>query len=132
MSETTARKLGQLISQWYDAATDRFRPVSVAYPLPVSITADKLSYYFALGTSAGYTVKSGVGRLSKIILSQIAATATLTLYDNTAASGTVLFASGALPATTLPTVIDFGGMPFSTGLTFVVAVANLSAVFIYE
>lgn len=35
MSETSARKLGQLISQWYDAAADRFRPVSKAYPLPI-------------------------------------------------------------------------------------------------
>ena len=132
MSETTARKLGQLISQWYDAAADRFRPASKAYPLPVSDIAGRSSYYFAVGQSAGYTVKTGAGKLAKVILSQITVNSVLTIYDNTAASGTVLFVSGALPATTLPCTIDFSGLAFSIGLTFVVATANLSAVFVYE
>lgn len=40
MSETTARKLGQLITQWYDATADRFRPASRQYPLPVDVAGD--------------------------------------------------------------------------------------------
>ena len=91
-----------------------------------------MSYYHAAGTTAGVTLKVGAGILRKAIVSQISNNSAVTLYDNTAASGTVLWTSGALAANALPFEVDFDGVNFSTGLTFVVATANCSIVWIYE
>lgn len=132
MSEQTAKALGMVIPQWYDAAGNAYRAASVAHPVPVSLNGKKLTKYFAVGTTAGTLVKSGGGRLDRVVFSQVVSTAVVTIYDNTMASGTVLFASGALPAITLPTALDFGGIPFAIGLTLVVATANASLVFTFE
>lgn len=91
-----------------------------------------MNYYHAAGTTAGVTLKSGPGAFRKLVLSQIANNSAVTIYDNTSASGTIIFASGAMPANTTPFDIDFGEISFSTGLTFVVATAACSLVFVYE
>lgn len=72
------------------------------------------------------TVKSGAGTLYAIILNSAAtATNTTTVYDNTAASGTVIARPAATTAT-LPTTINYGpvGLAFATGLTIITATAN--------
>lgn len=91
-----------------------------------------MSYYHAAGTTAGVTLKVGPGILRRAIISQISNNAAITLYDNSAASGTVLFTSGAMTANAMPYFLDFDGLNFSTGLTFVVATAACSIVWIYE
>lgn len=91
-----------------------------------------MTYYHAAATTAGVTVKAGPGVLRRAIVSQISNNAAVTIYDNTAASGTVLWTSGAMPANNTPYALDFGGIPFENGLTFVVATAAASIVWSYE
>jgi hypothetical protein len=90
------------------------------------------TYYHAAGTTAGVVLKVGPGAVHRVVVSQISNNSVATLYDNTAASGTVLWTSGAMTANANPYSIDFGGMNFTTGLTFVVSGANCSAVWVYE
>lgn len=72
------------------------------------------------------TVKSGAGTLYTIVFNSAAtATNTTTIYDNTAASGTVIAIPAATTAT-VPTTLNFGpaGIAFGTGLTVITATAN--------
>lgn len=72
------------------------------------------------------TVKSGAGTLYTIVLNSAAtATNTTTIYDNTAASGTVIARPAATTAT-VPTTLNYGpaGLAFATGLTIITATAN--------
>lgn len=82
------------------------------------------------GTTAGTTFKIGAGSLHRGIVSNITNNATITIYDNTAASGTVIWASGAMGAQTVPFPLDFGDIEFSVGLTVVITTgANLYVAF---
>lgn len=95
-------------------------------------TTNPMSYYHAAGTTAGVVLKVGPGNLHQMIVSQVSVNSVITLYDNTAASGTVLWTSGAMPANTTPYPLDFAGIGFATGLTFVVSGAACSLTIIYE
>ncbi len=95
-------------------------------------TTAPMTYYHAAGTTVGTTLKAGPGILRSIVFSQISVNSSVTIYDNTSASGTVLFTSGSLPATTTPFYLEFNELPFFTGLTFVVSTAACSLVFSYE
>lgn len=72
------------------------------------------STYIATATTT--TVKSGTGRLGKIILGETAAGA-ITIYDNTAGSGTII---AVLKASIAEQTFDFD-LKFTTGLTIVTA-----------
>jgi hypothetical protein len=91
-----------------------------------------MSYYHAAGTTAGVTLKVGPGNIHHAIVSQISNNSVVTLYDNTAASGTVIWTSGAMTANANPYTLEFDDIPFSNGLTFAVTGANCSVVWIYE
>lgn len=82
-------------------------------------------------TSAVTTVaKSGKGCLKRIVINKGVATAVITVYDNTAASGTKL-ATITLPATLLDEArsLEFD-VVFATGLTIVTSQAtDLTVVF---
>lgn len=81
--------------------------------------ADKVSsgHRFAnLNTAATTTVHTGKGVLHKVTINT-PNTGTITIYDNTAGSGTTIAAIGASAAG--PTYLY--DIEFSTGLTFVVA-----------
>jgi hypothetical protein len=93
---------------------------------------NNMSYYHAAGTTAGVVLKVGPGNLKRLVVSQVSVNSVITVYDNSAASGTVLFTSGAMPAHSQPFDIEFGDVPFSTGLAFAVTGANCSIVFVYE
>jgi hypothetical protein len=93
-------------------------------------TASKSKYN--TGTTAATVLKIGPGSVHGILLSAIGNNSAVTLYDNTAASGTVLFASGAMPNNTTP--LNLGGLdlPFEIGLTLVVATTSSDVVVSYE
>lgn len=95
-------------------------------------TTQPVSYYHAAGTTAGVVLKIGAGNIHQLIVSQISNNAAITLYDNTAASGTVVWTSGAMSANAMPYDLEFDDISFNTGLTFVVSGANCSVVVIYE
>ena len=78
----------------------------------------RTGYYLAAGGSTA-TLHSAAGRLLAFLISHAQATVqTVTFYDNTAASGTVILAVHIDP-TESPAYIRFdreNGIPFSTGL----------------
>lgn len=82
---------------------------------------------FQAGTTAGIVCKVGSGNVRKITLSNVSNAAVITLYDNTAASGRILWQSGTLGAQTNPATLDFDRAPFNIGLTLVIsgAAANV-------
>jgi hypothetical protein len=80
-------------------------------------------------TATTTTVKSGDGVLKSIVINAAVANGVITIYDNTAASGT-LIGTITLPATLLDSqyVLPYG-VRFSTGLTIVTSAAtNLTAI----
>jgi hypothetical protein len=84
------------------------------------------------GTTAGLVLKYSPGNLHSVILSGISNNAVVTLYDNTAASGTIMWSSGSMGANAVPFALSFNGAPFSVGLTLVIATAAANATIIYE
>jgi hypothetical protein len=74
--------------------------------------------YSHLAANATTTVKSGAGTLHAIVINTQGATDTITMYDNTAGSGTVIgvINDGSTSAVSIPYDIAF-----ATGLTLVVA-----------
>lgn len=84
------------------------------------------------GTTAGTVIKYGPGDFHGLIISAIANNSAITVYDNTAASGTILFASGAMPPNTTPIQLDFGGVSFNIGLTLVIATASSNVVVLHD
>jgi hypothetical protein len=83
------------------------------------------------GNTAGRVFKYGAGNVHRVILSGVANNTVITLYDNTAATGTVWWASGTMGAQNQPMSLDFAGAPFFTGLTMVSTGASNVAI-IYE
>jgi len=81
----------------------------------------RYSYTHQAGTTAGVTVKSGAGFLHALTINQPVASSVITLYDNTAASGTVISVV-TLPATIVsgPATLTYN-VSFVTGLELVIA-----------
>jgi hypothetical protein len=81
-------------------------------------------------------LKSGPGLLHGIIFGDMATAAgsTITIYDNTAGSGTILAVlTPRRPTTTMqPTDVNFYKLTFSTGLTIVTAGSANDFTVIYE
>lgn len=76
-------------------------------------------------------IKSGPGVLGKVIINQPANNATITIYDNTAASGTKI-ATITLPASIQDDVdVLTYNVAFNTGLTVVTAVADENVTITY-
>jgi len=90
------------------------------------------TYKYQSGTTAGVICKYGAGNLLGISVSGVANNSVVTLYDNTAASGNIIWSSGAQGANAVPFSINFYGLPFSVGLTLVIAAANSTVTVIYE
>ena len=72
-----------------------------------------------ISTATTTTVKSGTGRLHSIVITETAAGA-ITVYDNTAASGTII---AAFKASVVEGTYTFD-CKFTTGLTIVTAGAS--------
>lgn len=95
-------------------------------PVSVSSGASTTGGYSFLNIPAGQattTVKSGAGTLHTIVLNSAAtATNTTIIYDNTAASGTVIGRPAVVTAT-IPVTLTYD-LAFSTGITIITATAN--------
>jgi len=87
--------------------------------------------FFQQGLTAGVVLKYGPGNIHSLVISGVTNNAVVTLYDNTAASGTVIFTTGAMAANTVPFSIDLGSSSFNNGLTLTVTgfAANAYVVF---
>ena len=86
------------------------------------------TYYHISGNAATHILKRGAGTLQKIIFNNTLGTS-ITIYDNTAASGTVI---GIITTTTAAVGVWEYNAPFSTGLTLVTVGNNLDATIVYE
>ena len=91
---------------------------------------NRKSAYIA-GVDAGQTLKSGNGSIYTINLSTINNNASITLYDNTTASGTILWAfdSGGVDRAGS---FNFGVLNFDTGVTIVQTGAGTKTTVGYE
>lgn len=84
------------------------------------------------GTIASKVLKYGAGDLRGIAVSGVANNSVVTFYDNTAASGTILWSSGAMPSNAQPFSINLFGMSFNVGLTLAITGANSNVTTVYE
>jgi hypothetical protein len=97
------------------------------------LMAQPSSKYQAGTTGAGGTVCKRVpGNLHELLISGVVNNAVVTLYDNTADSGTILFSSGAMGNNTVPFALDFKGIPFAIGLTLAITGANANATVVFD
>jgi len=88
-----------------------------------------------ISTLATTVLKYGPGNLHGIIFGNTpTASGTITIYDNTAASGTILWVGTvrAVVNVNTPVSIDFKGLPFNTGLTVVTAANASDFTVVYE
>ncbi len=86
-------------------------------------TGPAVGYTFRNITGQATTVlRTGSGILHTITLNKPTATAVVTVYDNTAGSGTVVGAI-TIPASPMPVTLTYDAA-FSTGLTVVTATAD--------
>lgn len=81
--------------------------------------------YSNIASATTTVCRSGKGFLSKIVVNTAVANGVITVYDNTAASGTKI-ATITMPATLLQNhfTLDFGKVMFNTGLTVVTSAAT--------
>lgn len=82
--------------------------------------------YTNITTGTTTTVKSGAGVIEAIVVNTLVASATITVYDNTAGSGTKI-GTFTLPSTITgddPVPIPYDGLAFTTGLTLVTSGAT--------
>lgn len=99
--------------QCVPGATPSWCPAGQLYPLPVEQTSGNYSHLAANGTTV---LKAGPGVLHTVTINTAGATDTITLYDNTAGSGTKIATINSTQETTL-----VFNVRFSTGLTVVIA-----------
>jgi len=86
------------------------------------------AYYHIAGAAATHTLKVGPGKLQKIMFNNTSGT-NITIYDNTAASGTVI----GIITTTSAAIGEWEyNVAFNTGLTMVTVGNSLDATVIYE
>lgn len=106
-------------------ANERYNSLQVALETPLDAVNDAVTAY-PLGHSATYissatttTCKTGAGVLTTIVLGETAA-GTITIYDNTAGSGTII---AVLKASIVEQTFTFN-TAFATGLTIVTVAAS--------
>jgi len=86
--------------------------------------------YLNITGDATTVVKSGAGTLSRIVINAPTATEVITMYDNTAASGTIV-GKITIPASPQPVSLEFG-VAFATGLTVLTATATSDITIVYR
>lgn len=87
---------------------------------------------YQAGTTTGIILKYGTGNLHGVVISGVNNNSVVNLYDNTAASGTLLWSSGAMGALTTPFALEMHDVPFFTGLTLEITGANSNVFVAYE
>lgn len=84
------------------------------------------------GTTAGLVLKYGAENIHGMVISAVTQNAVITLYDNTAASGTTIWSSCIMSAQTQPFDLEMHNIPFSVGLTMAITGANCNVLIAYE
>lgn len=100
-------------SEPFAVAAATFRPVAVSVQGSVSIAGYN---YTNITTKTTTVAKTGAGVLHSIVINKAGSADTLTVYDNTAASGTII---GTITVTASVNFVFLYDVAFSTGLTIV-------------
>lgn len=92
---------------------------------------------FQSGTTNGVVCKLGPGKVHSLTISNVSNGAVVTLYDNTTATGTVLWSSGTIVVATgqNPGIVNVAlpdGLTFFTGLAFAITTAAANLLVTYE
>lgn len=87
---------------------------------------------FVSGTTAATIIKHDIGNFHEISIAAVANNARIILYDNIAASGKVLFDTGAMPANTTPVSLTMGGVHFNFGLTVAITGAAANVLVVWD
>lgn len=88
--------------------------------------------HFIQGLTAAHVLKIGPGNLHTLAVSGVTNGADITLYDNTAASGEVVFSTGSMGPQTAPLALDMGGTAFNIGLTCAITGAAANAYIVFD
>lgn len=113
-----------------DAAVKMY--VHAAMILRIGREMSQPTSVYQSGTTAANVLKRSAGVLHTLAMSAVSNNSVVTLYDNTAASGRVIWSSGSMGAKTTPFNIDLHEVPFFIGLTLVIATANSNVTVIFE
>lgn len=114
------------------STTDVLMTVRHGFIHKIGIPQTQPTSKFIQGLNAGTILKYSPGNLHGMILSGITNNSVVTLYDNVAASGTVIWTSGPLVSNGLPFMLDMKGIPFSSGLTVAITGAKMNIMVMYE
>ena len=87
---------------------------------------------FIQGQTAATICKYGAGNICTLVVSAVENNSAITIYDNTAASGTIIWDSGAMGAQTQPFSLDLCRLPFAIGLTVKIVTADSDILLVYE
>lgn len=90
------------------------------------------TFGYQSGTTAWVVFKYGAWDLHELLISWVSQNSVVTLFDNTAASGKIIWSSGAMWAQTRPLSMDFAWVWFSNGLTLLITGASSNVTVIYE
>lgn len=88
------------------------------------LSSNQTNSFVNIAGAATTVVKTGSGKLVKLIINKLVATGVITIYDSTAASGTkigIITSPAVLLASQLPLEYDLN---FSIGLTVVTSAAD--------
>ena len=110
---------------------EQFAPVAEDNVNGKIVTEARYSYSYTSGTTAGVAVKASPGFIHSITITSALTTAVITVYDNTAASGPVVFqhteVTGNLGVACV--ILD---CVMTTGIELVIATANANVTITYR
>lgn len=87
---------------------------------------------FIQGLNAGQNLKNTPGNLHGVTISGVTNNAVVTLYDNTTATGTILWTTGAMSNNTVPLDYQMNKIAFNVGLSIAITGAACNALVKYE
>ncbi len=87
---------------------------------------------FISGTTAATIIKHDIGNFHEITISAVSNNAQIVIYDNIAASGKVLFDTGAMPSQTVPLSLAMGSVHFNIGLTIAITGASANCLIVWD
>lgn len=83
------------------------------------LSGNPMNYAYQDGANASWAIKASAGQIGSVEISPNSSSGTITLYDNTAASGTIIGIFNITSTATIPANIDLKNAAFATGLTAV-------------
>jgi hypothetical protein len=121
------------VSTYVSGTTTIASNASVAVSFVLTSNAQNTKYVH-INSATTTVVKSGPGLLFKICVNSLAAGITTTIYDNTAATGTTIgiLTTGTNAAGFSGNCLNYDGMNFNTGLTFVTSSSSIDLTVTYK